>query len=144
MGICATAYTQARKVEIELEKEVSQLEIMGTDFVLFHVGDLQKAIEFYRDFLGLPLEFYKEEWKWAEFNAGNVTLTLSGNRQSSAGVIALAVSDLEAASNEVKAKGIKVKQPLHELSTCWHLEIVDPDGNTVILHKRKDGTYGQN
>lgn len=36
---------------------------------------------------------------------------------------------------------VKVKRSLHELSTCWHLEILDPDGNVVILHKRKDGTY---
>jgi len=120
------------------------LRILGTDFVLFYVSDMQKAIEFYRGFLGLSLEFYKEKWQWAEFNAGNVTLTLSGGRPANAGggVIALAVTDLEAAAQEVAAKGIKVKRPLHELSTCWHLEILDPDGNTVILHKRKDGTYG--
>jgi predicted enzyme related to lactoylglutathione lyase len=119
------------------------MNIIGTDFVLFHVGDMQKAIEFYRDFLGLPLEFYKEEWKWAEFSAGNVTLTLSGGGRPSTSVIALAVDDLEAASHEVQAKGVKAKRSLHELSTCWHLEILDPDGNTVILHKRKDGTHGQ-
>ncbi len=119
------------------------MEIRGTDFVMFLVSDLQRAMEFYRDFLGLPLEFYKEEWKWAEFNAGNVTLTLCGGKQAGAGIIALAVADLEAAAQEVRDKGIRVKRPLHELSTCWHLEILDPDGNTIILHKRKNGTYGQ-
>ena len=121
------------------------MEVLGTDFVLFRVSDLPKAIEFYRDFLGLPLEFYKEEWKWAEFNAGNVTLTLtlaSGGPPPS-GTIALAVADLAGAFREVAAKGIQVKRPLHELSTCWHLEILDPDGHVIILHQRKDGTYGQ-
>jgi predicted enzyme related to lactoylglutathione lyase len=43
----------------------NHMEVLGTDFVLFQVSDLQEAIKFYRDFLGLPLEFYKEEWKWA-------------------------------------------------------------------------------
>ena len=120
------------------------MQIMGTDFVLFHVSDLQRAITFYRDVLGLSLDFYKDEWQWAEFDAGNVTLTLSGGWPSGGGgVIALAVPDLEVASREVQENGIPVRRPLHELATCWHLEILDPDGNTVILHKRKNGTYGQ-
>ena len=118
------------------------MEIRGTDFVLFRVGDLEAAIVFYRDFLGLHLEFQQEEWKWAEFNAGNVTLTLCGGKQAGGGTIALAVADLEAAWEEVQAKGIKVKRALHQLSTCWHLEILDPAGNIVILHRRKDGTHG--
>ena len=54
------------------------MRVKAADFVLFLVDDLQRSIDFYRDFLGMPLEFYKEEWKWAELNAGNVTLTLCG------------------------------------------------------------------
>ena len=123
------------------------MKVQGADFVLYYVSDLQRSIQFYCDFLGLPMEFYKEEWKWAELGAGNVTLTLCGEgkraEESSGGILALAVEDLPAAAEEVKAKGITVNRELHELSTCWHLEILDPDGYTIILHQRKDGTFGQ-
>ena len=53
------------------------------------------------------------------------------------------VSPGESLRVKVKAKGIAVKRELHELSTCWHLEILDPDGYTIILHRRKDGTSGR-
>jgi len=119
------------------------LEILATDFVLFRVSDLQAALDFYQGFLGLGLTFYKEEWKWAEMHAGNVTLTLCGGHEGGGSTIALAVDDLEGAEKEVQEAGVRVCRKLHELSTCWHLEVADPDGNTVILHKRKDGTHGQ-
>ena len=124
------------------------MKVKAADFVLYFVDDLQRSIAFYRDFLGLGLEFYKEEWKWAELNAGNVTLTLCGegkfSERSSGGILALAVDDLSSAREEVKAEGVEIKRELFELSTCWHLEILDPDGYTIILHRRKDGTCGQN
>jgi len=55
------------------------MEVRGVDFVLFLVRNLERSMQFYQDFLGLELAFYKEEWQWAEFNAGNVTLSLCGN-----------------------------------------------------------------
>jgi len=89
----------------------------------------------------------KEEWKWAELNAGNLTITLCGHgkpeENKSGGILALAVEDLSVAAEEVRTGGIVVSRDLHELDTCWHLEILDPDGHTIILHKRKDGSYGQ-
>ena len=123
------------------------MKVRGVDFVLFLVHDLKRSMQFYQDFLGLELAFYKEEWQWAEFNAGNVTLTLCGDQEMperpTGGMVALAVDDLESASEEVKAQGVPIRRELHELAACWHLEILDPDGYTIILHKRKDGTFGQ-
>ncbi len=124
------------------------MKVRGADFVLYFVDDLQRSMAFYRDFLELELEFFHEQWQWAEFNAGNITLTLCGEgkyaERSSGGILALAVDDLHAAQEEAKAKGIPIRREVFELSTCWHLEISDPDGYTIILHRRKDGTCGQN
>jgi hypothetical protein len=30
-----------------------------------------------------------------------------------------------------------------DFSVCWAMEILDPDGNMIILHQRADGTFGQ-
>jgi predicted enzyme related to lactoylglutathione lyase len=123
------------------------MRIRGTDFVMYPVSDLAQAANFYRDVLGLPQEVYSEQWHWAEFNCGNVTLALkSGETLSEAsrgGCIALAVEDLHAAHDELKQKGVRILSKPRDYSVCWAMEILDPDGNLVILHRRADGTYGQ-
>ena len=40
------------------------------------VADVDAVLPFYRDMLGLPQEVYSEPDQWAEFNCGNVTLSL--------------------------------------------------------------------
>ena len=124
------------------------MKILGADFVAYLVSDLDRAVAFYRDILGLPMEVYKKEWDWAEFDCGNITLTLyAGARLPDVvlgGRIALAVANIQAAYEELKARGdVRILKPPYELSYCWHLEILDPDANLVIIHQRKDGTVGQ-
>lgn len=123
------------------------MKIKGTDFVAYLVSDLKKAAAFYRDVLGLPQTEYKEKWEWAEYDCGNITLTLFGGAKLPdvvlGGRIALAVDDIHAAHEELKGKGVEILKPPNELSDCWILEILDPDRNMVIIHMRKDGTVGQ-
>lgn len=124
------------------------MKIRGTDFVMLQVSDLARAARFYRETLGLPQEVYGEESQWAEFNCGNVTLSLHGGVKLPGGIaggrIALAVDDIHAAHEELKKKGVRIASEPHDYSVCWAMEILDPDGNVVILHKRADGTFGQN
>ena len=123
------------------------MKIRGTDFVMYQVSDLARAAAFYRETLGLPQEMYSEEWKWAEFNCGQVTLTLHGGvklpDQIAGGRIALAVEDVHAAYAELKGKGARVAGEPMDYSVCCAVEVFDPDGNTVILHRRADGTCGR-
>jgi predicted enzyme related to lactoylglutathione lyase len=124
------------------------MKIRGTDFVMYQVSDLATAARFYRETLGLPQEIYSEEWKWAEFNCGNVTLSLHGGvklpKKITGGRVALAVEDVHAAYAELKGKGARVLSGPTDYKVCWAMEVLDPDGNTVILHQRADGTFGQN
>lgn len=123
------------------------MKVKGADFVAYLVSDLPRACTFYRDALGLPQEIYHEAWQWAEFNCGNITLTLYGGEHLPDAIvdgrIALAVDDIQSAYEELKAKGVRILKPPYELSYCWHLDILDPDGNRIVIHKRKDGTVGQ-
>jgi predicted enzyme related to lactoylglutathione lyase len=122
------------------------MKVRGTDFVMYLVSDLGRAASFYRDVLGLRQEVYSEEWKWAEFDCGNITLALKGGEKLpetiTGGRIALAVDDIHAAHEEMKKRGVRVVSEPHDYSGCWAMEILDPDGNLVILHKRADGTFG--
>jgi predicted enzyme related to lactoylglutathione lyase len=124
------------------------MRIRGVDFVMYQVSNLAKAAAFYRETLGLPQEIYSEEWQWAEFNCGNVTLSLHGGvklpKTIAGGRLALAVEDIHAAYAELKKKGAHVLNEPADHKVCWHVDVLDPDGNLVMLHQRTDGTFGQN
>jgi catechol 2,3-dioxygenase-like lactoylglutathione lyase family enzyme/ketosteroid isomerase-like protein len=124
------------------------MEIRGTDFVMFQVSDLAAAARFYREVLGLRQDVYSEEGQWAEFSCGDVTLSLHGGGKppeaTASGRIALAVEDVQAARAELKKKGADGVGELHDYGVCRAVEVRDPDGNTVILHRRADGSFGQN
>ena len=113
---------------------------------MFQVSDLAAAARFYRDTLGLPQEVYSEEGQWAEFNCGQVTLSLHGGvklpGEIAGGRIALAVEDIHAAYDELKKKGVPDVSEPRDYGVCCALEARDPDGNTVILHRRADGSCG--
>ena len=122
------------------------MKTRGTDFVMFQVTDLANAAQFYREMLGLKQEIYSEESQWAEFNCGNVILSLHGGAKIPSGIaggrIALAVEDVQAAYAELKAKGVRMVGEPVDYGVCRVVEALDPDGNIVILHHRADGTYG--
>lgn len=124
------------------------MKIRGTDFVMYQVSNLANAARFYRETLGLRQEIYSEEWQWAEFNCGNVTLALKGGvnvpEVIPGGRIALAVEDIQSACAELKSKGARVLGEPIDYSVCRAVEVLDPDRNTVILHQRADGSCGQN
>ena len=126
------------------------MKIRGTDFVYYQTGDIDRAIAFYRDTLGLELEGYYEQMRWAEFDAGNTTLVLNDpsilgvgiEPRPGGGAAALAVEDLAAAMEELEGKDVPVVFPAQESPICHLSCIEDPDGNHVWLHQRKDGTFG--
>ena len=123
------------------------MKIRGVDFVMHQVSVLARAAAFYRETLGLAQEIYSEEGQWAEFNCGNLTLALHGGQPAPAAGgarLALAVDDIHAAYAELKQKGARVLNEPTDHQVCWHLDVLDPDGNPIMLHHRADGSFGQN
>ena len=125
------------------------MDVRGADFIYYQTSDIDRAIEFYRDTLGLEMYGYFEEVKWAEFNAGNATFAVNdpsafdenAKAQSGGAAVAFAVEDVEETMRELQAKGVTVTIPANETPVCHFACISDPDGNTIWLHCRKDGTY---
>jgi len=118
------------------------MNIRGTDFVMFQVTDMPKAVRFYGEILGLPQEVDTEDF--AEFNGGNVTLSLiRAGEMETGGTIAFAVDDVEAAYAELKDKGAHLEGEPVDHGCCKAVTVQDPDGNVVIIHCRADGTVGQ-
>ena len=125
------------------------MEIRGVDFVVHYVPNLEEAVSFYRDTLGLKLELHNPDWNWAEFSLPPITLVLFGtypgaplaNGKGGTG-LALAVDDIDGTVKELSRNGVDVEWGPNELSTCRVAMITDPGGNPIFLHKRKDGSWG--
>lgn len=105
------------------------------------VSDLDKAIRFYRDVLGLPFLFQAPP-AMAFFKCGSVRLMLSlpetpGTKPANS-IIYFKVEDIEAAAAMLVARGTAInggikliaKMPDHDL---WMAEFHDPDDNALVL-----------
>ena len=115
--------------------------VTGIDLSGYMVKDAARAIEFYRNVLGLePVTLYPDN-RGAEYElADGATFGLWGGGgrvmpfQPSNGIL-FAVDDLEAAISAVKARGLPVQE--RETPNCHMAILKDTEGNTVFLHKRK-------
>ncbi|MCG8526937.1 MAG: VOC family protein [Opitutales bacterium] len=122
---------------------------LAIDFFLYEVNDLQRAIEFYRDTLGLSVEGEVFENCWVEFDIQPTTLALycpkeTEKRDANIGgaSVAIAVESVADTIAELKQKGVEISFDVFESPACYMAYIKDPDGNGVGIHQRKDGTCG--
>ncbi|MBV9107945.1 MAG: VOC family protein [Gemmatimonadetes bacterium] len=108
--------------------------------VSVNVKDVQRAIGFYRDVLGLPLLF--EIPNAAFFQAGSVRLYLAIAEQPEfdhpASVLYYKVSDIHAAFEGIRAAGAQVEREPHLLARMpdhelWMAFFRDTEGNLAAL-----------
>lgn len=81
-------------------------------YVIKFVADMDKAVRFYRDVLGLKLKF--ESLGWSEFVTGETTLALHpSSPKNPAGKVELGftVGDVDAFYREMSAKGVLFGMP---------------------------------
>jgi catechol 2,3-dioxygenase-like lactoylglutathione lyase family enzyme len=118
------------------------IEVERVDFVSFLTQDIKRAKQFYAETLGLEIETEGENDM--EFRAGQVTLDIFNPASigqpfapSPAG-LALRVPDVDAARAELEAKGVVFDGQTIETSVCKQAWFKDPDGNSLMLHRRYD------
>ena len=125
------------------------MPVRGVDFFYYPVKDMQRAVVFFRDVLGLePAEAYGDQW--VEFNAGGVTVALDGSQEMPVAVgdaglrpaAAFACDNLDTVLETVRESGARVIVEPVAPGSCRFAVVADPDGNPVILHRRDDGTFG--
>ena len=77
-------------------------------YAIEFVGDMDRAVKFYRDVVGLPLKFQLPDW--SEFSTGETTLALHpASDKNPAGKVEIGfdVPDLQKFYDEMRAKGVK-------------------------------------
>ncbi len=81
-------------------------------YVIEFVSDMDRAVKFYRDTIGLPLKFQSPGW--SEFVTGETTLALHhASETNAAGTIEMGfnVPDLAKFYEEMRAKGVNFPMP---------------------------------
>jgi catechol 2,3-dioxygenase-like lactoylglutathione lyase family enzyme len=108
------------------------------DFISVPTRDTARAVAWYRDVLGLPESQFTE----GEVEVPNVTLSFWEPERENlpfaaneAG-IALRVADVAAARAELEAQGVEFIAETWDSGVCQFAAFRDPDGNTLILHRR--------
>ena len=116
--------------------------VTGVDFVSVPTHDIEAAVAFYGDTLGLPRRSYRPERGFAEFQVGNLTLSIINPKQmgmehhTARNPIALHVADTEAARAELEQAGVAFQGETFDTGVCHMAFFADPDGNALMLHHR--------
>jgi predicted enzyme related to lactoylglutathione lyase len=116
--------------------------VTGVDFVGVPTTDLDRTAEFYGTTLGLRRSAYRPERNFAEFETGNVTLSIFNpakmgmEHRVSPNPIALHVEDIEQARARLEQAGVEFSGDTFDTGVCHMAFFADPDGNALMLHHR--------
>jgi len=102
---------------------------MRLTYAIKYVADMDRAVAFHRDVLGLPLKFQSPEW--SEFDTGSTTLALHvASPEKPAGTcgIEFGVADVDAPYAKCTAAGVVATSPPADLHGHRIAGLRDMDG----------------
>ena len=114
----------------------------GVDFVALPTHDLDTAVDFYGNTLGLRRSVYLPERNYAEFETGNLTLSQYDSEAMGLGhnvnrnAIALHVDDVAQARRTLEGRGVSFQGETFDTGVCHMAFFADPEGNALMLHHR--------
>jgi predicted enzyme related to lactoylglutathione lyase len=119
----------------------SQL-VTGVDFVSLPTRDMEAAVDFYGSTLGLARSVYLEDRGYAEFETGNLTLSVIDSEKMglthtvNRNAIALHVEDIVSARATLEERGVSFAADTLDTGVCHMAFFADPDGHALMLHRR--------
>jgi len=117
--------------------------VTGVDFVSVPCQDLERAVAFYGETLGLERSVHRPEHGFAEFETGTVTFNVHDPKRMGIGDfnvnknhLALQVDDVPAARSALEERGVTFMGDIIDTGVCHMALFSDPDGNALMLHHR--------
>jgi predicted enzyme related to lactoylglutathione lyase len=116
--------------------------ITKVDFIGLPTRDLETAVAFYGETLGLPRSAYRPDRHHAEFETGNLTINVMNAEKMglqhvvNSNPIALHVDDVAAARAALEQRGVAFSMDTLDTGVCHMAFFADPDGNALMLHHR--------
>ncbi len=121
------------------------MKTVNIAFACYPVRKIGRARKFYEKMLGLKATkvwVQNDSFGMVEYDIGPTTLAIGAGADSfkvgkgGAGV-AIEVANFKAAVAELKRKGCKFAIEPTETPVCHMAGVSDPDGNKIMIHKRK-------
>ena len=116
--------------------------VTGADFLTVPTQNLEAAMEFYGTTLGLECSVHRPERSFAEYETGNVTLSVVVAEKMgfpfapTPNPLALHVDDVAAARATLESRGVQFAGDTFDTGVCHMAFFADPDGNALMLHHR--------
>ena len=116
--------------------------ISGVDFFGLPTRDLETAVRFYGETLGLERSAYRPDRHHAEFETGNLTLNIMNSEKmglphvTNQNALALHVDDVAAERERLESAGVQFMGDVVDTGVCHMAFFADPDGNALMLHHR--------
>jgi predicted enzyme related to lactoylglutathione lyase len=113
--------------------------------VFYWTKDLDEAVAFYRDVLGLSMRLRIEN-DWAEFDVGGTTVAVHGTRGGSqppylGATVVFEVDDLDATMRALYGRGVRFEGEVTEVPESGRFaSFVDPAGNVVQIFEIARGS----
>jgi predicted enzyme related to lactoylglutathione lyase len=120
----------------------TQQLITGVDFTMVPTQNYDTAVEFYGQTLGLRRAVYRPDRGFAEFETGNLTLSVIDTQRMglehhvARNAIALHVDDIRGARATLEGRGVEFYGDTLDTGVCNMAFFSDPDGNALMLHHR--------
>lgn len=110
-------------------------------FIAIPVSDKERARKFYQETLELKPTTTAMEGAWVEYDLGAVTIGVGCHpmwKPSRDGTsVAFEVEDFDGIHAKLKERGVTFDIEKTETPVCWMAQFRDPDGNKLLIHKRK-------
>jgi predicted enzyme related to lactoylglutathione lyase len=110
--------------------------IKGVSAVWLPVGDMQRAVRFYGDVLGLEVTEHDEDWSEIDVDGLRVGLNASESPSGDGGALIAFSADgsLEDEVERLKTSGVEFSDGISEHPWGRIVPFQDPDGNDLQLY----------
>ncbi len=144
-GVKEESTLEASGMNTNYKKEnvTKSMRITEIAFTGLPVTDMKRARDFYEKSLGLKPTLEAAEGLWVEYDLGDSTFGIAGYdktwKPSGDGTrLALEVEDFDNAISTLQSKKANFALGPIETPVCHIAVITDPDGNKILIHKRKN------
>lgn len=117
--------------------KITEIACTGTP-----VTDMPRARAFYEGVLGLKPTMEADGGMWVEYDIGHGTFGIgcfgdTWEPSSDGTCVAFDATDLEVEIAELKSMSVPFARGITNTPICRFTMISDPDGNKILIHKRK-------